>query len=175
MPVVKQVMDAGAIQLAIARVAHEIAEAHARADDVVIVGIQCGGVSVAERLATELSAIWKAELSAATLDASMHRDDLSTRAPAAIHHTELPDDIDGKFLILVDDVVASGRTVRAALDALNSFGRPKAIQLAVLVDRGDRELPIQPDFCGKEIKADAGNRITVHLGEEEDAVLMEAQ
>lgn len=170
---VHEVMDASAIQLALARIAHEIAEAHASPDGVIIVGIQRGGVDVARRLAGELGEIWKNQPVATTLDTSMHRDDLASRAAAPIHPTDLQEDIEGKSLILVDDVVASGRTVRAALDALNSFGRPKNIQLAVLVDRGDRELPIQPDFCGKEISARKSDRITVRLDGDTDAVLVE--
>jgi pyrimidine operon attenuation protein / uracil phosphoribosyltransferase len=173
---VHQVMDASAIQLALARIAHEIAEAHASPEGVIIVGIQCGGVSVAQRLANELGGIWKQQPTAAALDTSMHRDDLATRAASPIHHTDLQEDIEGKSLILVDDVLASGRTVRAALDALNSFGRPKNIQLAVLIERGDRELPIQPDFCGKKIRVSKADRITVRLDGESDAdsVMVEA-
>ncbi|HLT16591.1 MAG TPA: bifunctional pyr operon transcriptional regulator/uracil phosphoribosyltransferase PyrR, partial [Acidimicrobiales bacterium] len=120
-------------------------------DGVVLIGLQTGGVLMAEAFAEALAEIDGAEVPVGTLDVALHRDDIGIRPvlPEAI--TEIPVDLDGAIVVLVDDVLFTGRTIRAALDALSSFGRPRAVQLAVMVDRGHRELPIRPDFVGKNL------------------------
>jgi pyrimidine operon attenuation protein/uracil phosphoribosyltransferase len=141
---------------------------------VVLVGVQRGGVFLADRLASLLKGIWEQEVPSGRLDVGMHRDDLDRQLAPQIHPTMIPVDITGKTVVLVDDVLFSGRTTRAALDALNDFGRPRRIQLAVLVDRGHRELPIRADFVGKNVPTSLGERIDVRLREAdgEDAVLL---
>ncbi|HXE42342.1 MAG TPA: bifunctional pyr operon transcriptional regulator/uracil phosphoribosyltransferase PyrR [Candidatus Baltobacteraceae bacterium] len=151
MPESTVILDANAIGRALTRIAHEIAERNENSAEVVLVGIPEGGVPLAERLGAILSEIWKQSVPVGSLDVSMHRDDLDRRAAPKIHPTVMPFDVNGKTVVLVDDVLFSGRTIRAALDALNDFGRPKKIQLAVLVDRGHRELPIKADFVGKNV------------------------
>jgi pyrimidine operon attenuation protein / uracil phosphoribosyltransferase len=148
------------------RIAHEIAERNEESKSVVLVGVQRGGVLLAERLAGLLRAIWNETVPVGSLDISMHRDDLQTQLAPAIYPTVIPFDITGKTLVLVDDVLFSGRTIRAAMDALTDFGRPLKIQLAVLVDRGHRELPIKADFVGKNVPTALTERIDVHLREE---------
>ncbi|HEY1790409.1 MAG TPA: bifunctional pyr operon transcriptional regulator/uracil phosphoribosyltransferase PyrR [Verrucomicrobiae bacterium] len=165
------ILDAGAIGRALTRIAHEIAERNERSPDVVLVGIPAGGDVLARRLGDLLSAIWKHSVPVGSLDVSMHRDDLDRRAAPEVHPTVMPFDVNGKTVVLVDDVLFSGRTTRAALDALNDFGRPKKIQLAVLVDRGHRELPIKADFIGKNVPTAADENIHVRLGEKEEVVL----
>ena len=168
-------LDAPAIQRALVRMAHEIAERNPVGDKVVIVGVQRGGVYLARRLGTLLKEVWGHDISVGTLDVSMHRDDLENRLTHLIHPTSIPFDVTGKTVILVDDVLFSGRTTRAAMDALNDFGRPQAIQLAVLIDRGHRELPIKADFVGKNVPTSLQERINVVLREQdgEDAVQIE--
>lgn len=157
------VLDSKSLSRVLSRMAHEIAERNTVGSDVVLVGIQRGGVGVAERLRSLLSAIWTETVPTGELDVGMHRDDLDHRVTPEIYPTTIPFDVSGKIVILVDDVLFSGRTVRAAMDSLNDFGRPKAIQLAVLIDRGGRELPIHPDFVGKEIDTSPEERIRVEL------------
>ncbi|MEY2467258.1 MAG: pyrimidine operon attenuation protein / uracil phosphoribosyltransferase, partial [Verrucomicrobiota bacterium] len=137
------ILNAQAIQRALTRVAHEIAERNEASGEVALVGIQRGGVPLAERLCALLVGIWNHPVPTGSIDVSMHRDDLSQRAAPNVLPTVLPFDVNGKTVVLVDDVLFSGRTIRAAMDSLNDFGRPKRIQLAVLVDRGHRELPIK--------------------------------
>ena len=163
------------IERALARIAHEIVERNEVSADIVLVGIQRGGVSVAERLAKNLSQIWNAPVPCGSLDVNMHRDDLGHRAAPTVHPTLIPFDVTGKTVVLVDDVLFSGRTIRAAMDALTDFGRPKRIQLAVLVDRGHRELPINADYVGKNIPTSASQSVVVHLTELDgvDEVLIE--
>jgi pyrimidine operon attenuation protein/uracil phosphoribosyltransferase len=132
---------------------------------VVLVGVQRGGAHLARRLATLLEAIWKCQVPVGLIDVSMHRDDLDNHAAPEIHPTQIPFDVSGKTVVLVDDVLFSGRTTRAALDALNDFGRPKKVQLAVLIDRGHRELPIKADFVGKNVSTSLSERINVSLRE----------
>lgn len=175
MPKRTLLLDAPAVQRTLSRIAHEIAERNPAGAQVVIVGIQRGGVHLARRLGSLLREVWQHEVSVGSLDVSMHRDDLNHRATPQIHPTSIPFDITEKTVVLVDDVLFSGRTTRAAMDALNDFGRPRSIQLAVLVDRGHRELPIKADFVGKNVPTSLQERINVVLQEEdgEDAVHLE--
>jgi len=157
------ILNAVAMQRALARVAHEIAERDEAGAQVVLVGIQRGGVPLAHRLSALLSALWGHPIPTGSLDVSMHRDDLDQRAAPNVQPTEIPFDVTGKTVVLVDDVLFSGRTTRAAMDALNDFGRPKRIQLAVLVDRGHRELPIKADFVGKNVPTALNEIVAVRL------------
>ena len=175
MPESHVILNAAAIQRALTRVAHEIAESNETAVDAVLVGIQEGGVKLAERLAGLLSAIWGQTVPVGQLDVSMHRDDLDQRVAPKVHPTVIPFDVTGKTVVLVDDVLFKGRTIRAAMDALNDFGRPQRIQLAVLIDRGHRELPIKADFVGKNVPTSLAEQVHVRLGEAgaEDEVVVE--
>ena len=159
------ILNAAAITRALTRIAHEIAERNEISDQVVIVGIQRGGVPLAERLAALLAGIWGQPVPHGNLDVSMHRDDLDHRLAPDVYPTVIPFDVTGKTVVLVDDVLFSGRTTRAAMDALNDFGRPKCIQLAVLIDRGHRELPIKADFIGKNIPTALNQSVTVRVSE----------
>lgn len=159
------ILNAPAIQRALTRIAHEIAERNEVSSEVVLIGIQRPGVHLARRLGALLSGIWSQPVPTGTLDVSMHRDDLDQRAAPNVQPTEIPFDVTGKTVVLVDDVLFSGRTVRAAMDALNDFGRPKRIQLAVLVDRGHRELPIKADFVGKNVPTAMNEIVAVRLTE----------
>jgi len=159
------ILNAAAIQRALARIAHEIAERNESAADVALVGIQRGGVPLANRLEALLAGIWGHPVKSGSLDVSMHRDDLDRRVAPDVQPTVIPFDVTGKTVVLVDDVLFSGRTIRAAMDALNDFGRPRCIQLAVLIDRGHRELPIKADFVGKNVPTAPAESIHVRLGE----------
>ena len=165
MPDATVILDATAIQRALTRIAHEIAERNEHSADVALIGIPVGGDHLAARLAKILSGIWNHPVPVGILDTSMHRDDLDQRIAPTIHPTEIPFDVHGKTIVLVDDVLFSGRTTRAAMDALNDFGRPKKIQLAVLVDRGHRELPIKADFIGKNVPTSLDEKISLLLTE----------
>jgi pyrimidine operon attenuation protein / uracil phosphoribosyltransferase len=171
MPEPTVILDTGAIQRALTRIAHEIAERNEQGTEVVLIGIPKGGVPLAQRLKKILAEIWGHPVPTGSLDVSMHRDDLDRRAAPNIHPTEIPFDVNGKTVVLVDDVLFSGRTTRAALDALNDFGRPKKIQLAVLIDRGHRELPIKADFVGKNVPTAASEKVQVRLGEKDEVLL----
>ncbi len=174
MPETIVLLSAAAIQRAVTRIAHEIAERNEISADVVLIGIQRGGVALAERLAGILAGITGGPVPCGRLDVSMHRDDLDQRAAPKVHPTVIPFDVSGKTVVLVDDVLFSGRTIRSAMDALNDFGRPKRIQLAVLIDRGHRELPIKADFIGKNVPTSPAEKVRVRLGEagaEEEVVL----
>src|SRR5215471_21241716 len=160
-----QILNDAAIQRALQRIGHEIAERNERSGEVVLVGIQRGGVPLAQRLKEALSAIWAHPVPTGQLDVSMHRDDLDQRAAPNVQPTVIPFDVTGKTVVLVDDVLFSGRTVRAAMDALNDFGRPTCIQLAVLIDRGHRELPIKADFVGKNLPTARNENVHVNLSE----------
>jgi pyrimidine operon attenuation protein/uracil phosphoribosyltransferase len=175
MPDATVILNASTLQRALARIAHEIAERNEASADVVLVGVQRGGVHLAQRLAGFLRGICNHAVPVGSLDVGMHRDDLGRQAAPRMHPTVIPFDITGKTVVLVDDVLFSGRTTRAALDALNDFGRPKRIQLAVLVDRGHRELPIKADFVGKNVPTSLSEQITVRLQETEgeDVVRLE--
>ncbi len=175
MPESTVILNSIGIQRALTRIAHEIAERNDGGADVVLVGIQTGGVPLAGRLAGILSGIVNLTIPAGSLDVSMHRDDLDQRAAPKVHPTQIPFDVTGKTVVLVDDVLFSGRTIRSAMDALNDFGRPKRIQLAVLVDRGHRELPIKADFVGKNQPTSPKEKVHVRIGEpgREDEVVLE--
>lgn len=165
------ILDSGAIGRALTRISHEIAERNENSQEVVLVGIPAGGDVLARRLGDILSGIWKHPVPVGSLDVSMHRDDLDRRAAPEVHPTVMPFDVNGKTVVLVDDVLFSGRTTRAAMDALNDFGRPRKIQLAVLVDRGHRELPIKADFVGKNVPTAPDENIHVRIGEKDEVVL----
>ena len=165
MPEPAVILDALAIQRALTRIAHEIAERNEVSAEVVLVGIPEGGVPLAQRLEKILAEIWKHAVPVGSLDVSMHRDDLDQRAAPTIHPTVIPFDVTGKTVVLVDDVLFSGRTTRAAMDVLNDFGRPKKIQLAVLIDRGHRDLPIKADFVGKNVPTALDEKISLRLVE----------
>jgi pyrimidine operon attenuation protein/uracil phosphoribosyltransferase len=177
MPETIVLLNGPAIARALTRIAHEIAERNEKSQEVVLAGIQTGGVPLAQRLSTELSGMWEHTVPTGELDVSMHRDDLDQRAAPHVHPTVIPFDVTGKTVVLVDDVLFSGRTIRAAMDALNDFGRPKQIQLAVLVDRGHRELPIRADFVGKNVPTALTERVRVNLRElgKPDEVLLEKE
>ena len=162
------IMDADAMRRAIVRIAHEIIERNKGVDNVVLVGIRTRGVPIAERLAAAIKEIEKVELPVGMLDITLYRDDLSTLAYNPVcHGTEIDFDVDGKTVILVDDVLYTGRTIRCALDAIIDMGRPKAIQLAVLIDRGHRELPIRADVAGKNVPTSHKEAIEVYLAEQD--------
>ena len=164
------IMDADAMRRAIVRIAHEIIERNKGVDNVVLVGIRTRGVPIAERLAAAIKEIEKVELPVGMLDITLYRDDLSTLAYNPVcHGTEIDFDVDGKTVILVDDVLYTGRTIRCALDAIIDMGRPKAIQLAVLIDRGHRELPIRADFAGKNVPTSHKEAINDYLSEQDGA------
>ena len=146
-----QVMDADDVRRAIWRMAHEIVERNHGLDDVVLIGLQTGGVAMAEAFAEALGEIDGTEPPVGTLDVALYRDDIGIRPVLPEAVTDIPVDLDGAIVVLVDDVLFTGRTIRAALDALNSYGRVRAVQLAVMVDRGHRELPIRPDYVGKNL------------------------
>jgi pyrimidine operon attenuation protein / uracil phosphoribosyltransferase len=166
MPQTNVVMNEGAMRRALTRIAHEIAERNENDSEVVLVGIQRGGVFLAHRLAATLQSIWNHPVPVGALDVGMHRDDLNQTAAPHMQPTVIPFDITGKTVILVDDVLFSGRTTRAALDALNDFGRAQRILLAVLVDRGHRQLPIKADFVGKNVPTAPKERVDVRFVEE---------
>ena len=159
------ILNALALQRALTRIAHEIAERNEAGTDVVVVGIQRGGVPLAQRLGALLTEILGKPIPTGSLDVSMHRDDLDRRVAPNVQPTQIPFDVSGKMVVLVDDVLFSGRTIRAAMDALNDFGRPRCIQLAVLIDRGHRELPIKADFVGKNVPTAQTERVRVRLQE----------
>jgi pyrimidine operon attenuation protein / uracil phosphoribosyltransferase len=165
MPEPALILNAPAIQRALTRIAHEIAERNETGSEVVVVGIQRGGVPLGQRLGALLTGIWGQAVPTGSLDVSMHRDDLDRRAAPHVQPTLIPFDVTGKTVVLVDDVLFSGRTIRAAMDALNDFGRPRRIQLAVLIDRGHRDLPIKADFVGKNVPTAHTERVRVRLTE----------
>jgi len=175
MPDSTVILNAIAIQRALTRISHEIAERNEAAAEVALVGIQRGGVPLAERLCAMLAEIWGHPVPCGSLDVSMHRDDLDQRAAPTVQPTVIPFDISGKTVVMVDDVLFSGRTIRAAMDAINDFGRPRRIQLAVLVDRGHRELPIKADYVGKNLPTAPEESVQVRLLEidGEDEVVLE--
>lgn len=174
----RPVLEAPDIARVMTRIAHEIVERAKGADDVVLLGIPTRGVFLARRLADKLEQITERKVPVGSLDITMYRDDLRLQPPRALARTEIPGDgIDGKLVVLVDDVLFSGRTIRAALDALNDIGRPRAVQLAVLVDRGHRELPIRADYVGKNLPTSLRETVKVLLAEEDgrDTVLLGAK
>lgn len=148
------------------RLAGAIAGRHPQGDGVVLVGVQTGGVQVARQLSRCLEALWKHPVPVGHLDVSMHRDDLDQRLAPAVHPTWLPFELEGHTVVLVDDVFCSGRTIRAALDALTDLGRPTRVQLAVLIERKHHELPIHADFVGQEVETDLPDRVIVEFDAE---------
>ena len=162
-------LPAADISRALTRIAHEILERNGGATDITLLGIPTRGAHLAKRLAQIIATIEKvplSEIAVGTLDITMHRDDLRLRAPRALMPTMIPPaGIENRHVILIDDVFFSGRTIRAALDALGEMGRPKSVQLAVLVDRGHRELPIRADFVGKNLPTAHSQSVKVHLAE----------
>ena len=169
------VLNAQAVHRVLTRIAPAISERHAASNQVAMVGVQRGGVHLAERLGALLQGIWGHPVPVGRLDVNMHRDDLGRHAAPNVHPTVIPFDLHGRTVVLVDDVLFSGRTTRSALDALNDFGRPRRVQLAVLVDRGHRELPVKADFVGKNVPTAAQERVEVQLKEDggEDVVYLE--
>jgi len=159
------VLDADDLRRAHTRIAHEIVERNHGAESVVLVGLYTRGLVMARRLATAIEEFEHVTVPVGALDVAFYRDDIGIRAVQPLGPTEIPVDIAGKVVVLVDDVLYTGRTVRAALDALTELGRPRAVQLAILVDRGHRELPIRPDFVGKNLPTRHGEDVRVRLQE----------
>lgn len=159
-------LDAPAIKRALTRMAHEIVERNPQSGSLAFIGIRTHGVPLAHRLADAVGTILKSKPPVGELDISMHRDDLALRdAPPKIGTSKIPFDVTGRTIVLVDDVLFTGRTIRAALDEITDFGRPQRIQLAILVDRGHRELPIRPDYTGKNVPSAMNERVRVRLAE----------
>ena len=162
----RTVLQEADIARALTRIAHEILESNRGPEGIVLLGIPTRGVTLADRLGPVISAIADTEIPVGSLDITLFRDDLSQHPTRSPKRTEIPDGgIDGKTVVLVDDVLFSGRSIRAALDALQSIGRPAVVRLAILVDRGHRELPIRPDFVGKNIPSASSERVNVRLKE----------
>ena len=158
------IMDAEAIRRALRRIAHEIIERNPHLTDVVLAGIPSRGVEIAQRLAGFIHEIKKINIETGVIDVAMHRDDVGTRSELpVVRESKLPLPLEERTVIVVDDVLYTGRTVRAAMDAINSFGRPARIQLAVLIDRGHRELPIRPDYVGKNLPTAGNEKVHVRL------------
>jgi pyrimidine operon attenuation protein/uracil phosphoribosyltransferase len=173
------IMDGEAIHRALRRIAHEIIERNPQLEKIVIAGIPSRGVEIAQRVAGFIQEIEKIEIETGVIDVAMHRDDVGTRPDLpVVRASKLPLPLEGRTVIVVDDVLYTGRTVRAALDAINSFGRPARIQLAALVDRGHRELPIRPDYVGKNLPTALAEKIRVLLEQTDgqpDAVWLEKE
>ena len=161
-----QVLDETGLDRALTRIAHEIVEQAGGGQDVALVGIKTRGVTLAERIGAKIAAIEGTKPSVGALDITLYRDDLTTiAAHPVIQGTDIPCSIDGRTVVLVDDVLFTGRTIRAAMDALMDLGRPRIIRLAVLVDRGHRELPIRPDYVGKNLPTSRRETVAVLLRE----------
>lgn len=170
-----RLLDAGDIRRAVTRIAHEILERNKGGAELVLIGIAARGDDLARRLAEEIARIEGERPPVGVLDITFYRDDIGMRSEAPeVHETRIATDITGRTVVLVDDVLFTGRTIRAAMDALVDFGRPRAIQLAVLVDRGHRELPIRADYVGKNVPTRRDEDVQVHLTEtdDEDAVVV---
>lgn len=163
-----QILDDKGVDRALTRISHEIIEKNKGIEGLAVVGIRTGGVFLAQRIAKIISDIEKAEVPVGIVDITLYRDDLTigTHQPA-LRETDIPFPVDGKRIIIVDDVLYTGRTVRAAIDAIMEFGRPKMIQLAVLVDRGHRELPIRADYVGKNVPTSVKESVNVRLLEKD--------
>jgi pyrimidine operon attenuation protein/uracil phosphoribosyltransferase len=167
------VLEAADIARATKRMAHEVLERNHGASGLVLVGIRRRGVPLAKRLGEEIERIEGVRLPVGALDVSFYRDDIGIRQPPEVGSTEFPFDVDGTIVVLVDDVLYTGRTVRAAIDALMDFGRPRAVQLAVLIDRGHRELPIRADYIGKNLPTSHREAVEVRLAETDGADVAE--
>ena len=168
-------MSAVDISRALTRISHEILERNNGSESIILLGIPTRGAHLARRIASTISAIEGHQIPIGTLDITLHRDDLRMRPPRALMPTMIPQSIQGRDVILIDDVFFSGRTIRAALDALGEIGRPRTVQLAVLVDRGHRELPIRADYVGKNLPTSRQQSVKVHVSEVDgvDEVLIE--
>jgi len=172
------VMDAEGIDRSLTRIAYEILEKNKGLEELVLIGIRTGGIYLANRLQKKIAHIEGVEVPRGILDITLYRDDLLTKkAKPQLGKTDIPFSLDGKKVVLVDDVLFTGRTIRAAMDGLIDFGRPRLIQLAVLVDRGHRELPIRADFVGKNLPSSLWEAVSVHLTEKNgiDEVVIEAE
>lgn len=169
-----RVMEPDDVRRALVRVAHEIVERNKGTEDLVLVGIRTRGAPLSARLAGMIGSFEGCEVPSGALDVTLYRDDVRMRRPRSLEATTVPGDIDGRTVVLVDDVLFTGRTIRAAFDALLDLGRPKAVRLAVLVDRGHRELPIRADFVGKNLPTSSDELVRVRVAEidGEDAVLI---
>ena len=169
-----RVMEPDDVKRALTRVAHEIVERNKGTDDLVIVGIRTRGAPLADRIAAEIASFEGVDLPSGALDVTLYRDDVNLKGPRSLEATTVPADLDGRVVVLVDDVLFTGRTIRAAFDAVLDMGRPRAIRLAVLVDRGHRELPIRADHVGKNLPTSAEEIVKVLVAEidGEDAVLI---
>jgi pyrimidine operon attenuation protein/uracil phosphoribosyltransferase len=165
----KQLLDADDIRRAVARLAHEVVERNSGIESLVLVGLRTRGIPLAKRLQQRIQEFEHALVPLGELDVTLYRDDVHQRAPRTLSPTSIPVDIGDKTVILVDDVLYTGRTIRAALDALVDLGRPTAIQLVCLIDRGHRELPIRPDYVGKNVPTSRHEKVAVRL-EEVDGV-----
>ena len=166
---VARVLDAADISRVVGRISHEILERAHGAHDLILLGIQTRGVPLARRIAARMADIEGVPVPVGALDITMYRDDIRLRGPRPLEPTEIPaGGLDDRIVVLVDDVLYSGRTVRAALDAISDVGRPRAVQLAVLVDRGHRELPIRADYVGKNLPTSLAQSVRVHLSETDD-------
>jgi pyrimidine operon attenuation protein/uracil phosphoribosyltransferase len=165
LPEGRSVLDPADVGRALTRIAHEILERTKGGDDLVLLGIPTRGVTMAKRLGARIREVEGRDVPVGSIDVTMYRDDLRLRLPRALEATDVPAGVDDKLVVLVDDVLFTGRTVRAALDALNDLGRPRAVQLAVLVDRGHRELPIRADYVGKNLPTSRSEVVSVRLTE----------
>lgn len=165
----RQVLDGAALDRALTRIAHEILEANSGAANLVLAGVVARGPILAKRIAAVIERVEGSSVPVGEIDITFHRDDVKLRRPRAVAKSLLPVGIDSKTVVIVDDVLYTGRTVRAAMDELLDFGRPSKIQLAALVDRGHRELPIRADFIGKNIPTGPGERVEVRLAEVDDS------
>lgn len=171
----RTILDREGIQRAVSRIAHEILERNRGVERLALVGIQRGGVHLAKRLARKIAEIEKTDIPVGSLDITLYRDDLNLKkAQPQLRKTEIPCELTDRHVVLVDDVLYTGRTIRAAMDGLIDLGRPQTIQLAVLIDRGHRELPIRADYVGKNVPTGQDETVTVSLEEEgeEDNVLL---
>jgi pyrimidine operon attenuation protein / uracil phosphoribosyltransferase len=169
-----RVMEPDDVRRALTRISHEIVERNRGTDDLVIVGIRTRGAPLANRVADYIAQFEGADVPSGALDVTLYRDDVALRGPRNLEATTVPSDLDGRVVVLVDDVLYTGRTIRAAFDAVLDLGRPKTIRLAVLVDRGHREIPIRADHVGKNLPTSAHEIVKVHVNEidGEDAVLI---
>lgn len=161
----RTVLDDRDIARALMRITHEILERNRGSADVILLGIPTRGVQLAKRIAARMGEVEGRTITAGALDITMYRDDLRSKPARPLEHTDIPDDIEDKVVVLVDDVLFSGRTIRAALDALTELGRPRAVQLAVLIDRGHRELPIRADYVGKNLPTSLAEKVKVSVSE----------